>query len=82
MARETKGLAGWNSVLGCSASSLSPPSIYLWPMVALRCGNLYCAVRLRVWWFCICGSAKLVLVSLSEAELSWLSHEDWWCIIV
>lgn len=24
MGRETKGLAGWNSVLGCSASSLSP----------------------------------------------------------
>lgn len=25
MARGTRGLVGWNSVLGCSASSLSPP---------------------------------------------------------
>lgn len=32
--------------------------------------------------FVSCGSAKLVLVSLPEAELGWSSHEDWWYVIV
>lgn len=81
MGRETKGLTGWNSVLGCSASSLSPPSIYLWPTVAPQCSSLYFSVRLRVWWSCLSGSVKLVPVSLSEAELGWPSHEDWSCVI-